>query len=299
MIRSLFGRHRDRTIVVVAVLASAGLMALDDGTQAEVARALGASLYAPVHSLVQGSEEMLVLRRENRQLRRVVATLNLERMRLLQLRDERESMRRLAGFARERFPLLLPCEVVGRATDPKQEMLQLARGADDSVRIDMPVTAYAGLVGRVRQVTGDRALVETLASPQLAVSCRNQRSGVIGIMRWERGNQFQLDRVDAVEDVLVGDPLVTSGLGGIYPRGIPVGVVTRVANSLDGLFKQIEVRPYVELGGVQDVFVVRRLVDWEDEALYAPEDRELLQDLSGSTATKAATAAAAARAGGD
>jgi rod shape-determining protein MreC len=131
-------------------------------------------------------------------------------------------------------------------------------------------------------VTHDRALVETLASPGLAVSCRDQRSGVIGILRWLRGNQFQLDRVDAVEDVLVGDPLVTSGLGGIYPRGIPVGVVTRVSNSLDGIFKQIEVRTYVELGGVQDVFVVRRMVDWEDEALYAPEDRDLLQDLTGA-----------------
>jgi rod shape-determining protein MreC len=298
VIRSLFGRHRDRTTVVLAVLVSGALMALDDGTQAEVARMLGATLYAPVHSLVQGGEEMLVLRRENRQLRRVVATLNLERMRLLQLRDERASMRRLAGFAKDRFPLLLPCEVVGRATDVKQDMLQLARGADDSVRVDMPVTAYAGLVGRVRQVTHDRALVETLASPGLAVSCRDQRSGVIGILRWLRGNQFQLDRVDAVEDVLVGDPLVTSGLGGIYPRGIPVGVVTRVSNSLDGIFKQIEVRTYVELGGVQDVFVVRRMVDWEDEALYAPEDRDLLQDLTGG-GTGAAGTTAAREPGGD
>jgi len=225
---------------------------------------------------VQSGEEMLVLRRENRQLRRVVATLNLERMRLVQLRDENAQMRRVAGFAREHFPLLLPCEVVGRATDPKQDMLQLARGARDSVRTDMAVTAYAGLVGRVRQVTDDRALVETLASPGLAVSCRDQRSGVIGLMHWLRGNTFVLDRVDAVEDVLVGDPLVTSGMGGVYPRGIPVGVVTQVSNSLDGLFKTIEVRTYVELGGVQDVFVVRHMVAWDDDVLYGPDDRALL-----------------------
>ena len=280
MFRSLFGRHRDRTALAVTVLVSVAMLALDDGTQDGVARALGATLYAPLQTVVQSGEEMLLLRRENRQLRRVVATLNLERMRLLQLRDENAQMRRVAGFAHERFPLLLPCEVVGRATDPKQDMLQLARGARDSVRADMAVTAYAGLVGRVRQVTENRALVETLASPGLAVSCRDQRSGVIGILRWLRGNTFGLDRVDAVEDVMVGDPLVTSGMGGMYPRGVPVGVVTRVSNSLDGLFKTIEVRTYVELGGVQDVFVVRRMVPWDDDVLYGPEDRTLLDPVT-------------------
>lgn len=296
MLRGLFGRHRDRTTLVLAVLVSGLLLTLDRGTQADVARALGATLYAPLHGLVQGTEELFVLRRENRQLRRVVATLNLERMRLLQLRDEYQQMRRLAGFARERFPVLLPCSVVGRSTDHVQDMIQLARGVSDSIRIDMPVTAYAGLVGRVRQVTRDRTLVEVLSSPGMAVSCRDQRSGVVGILRWVRGNRFSLDRVDAVEDVLPGDPLVTSGLGGAYPRGIPVGVVTRVENSLDGLFKQIEVRPYVELGGVQDVFVVRRMVDWEDEALYAPEERALLE---GRGEARGAAAASGRRPGGD
>jgi rod shape-determining protein MreC len=286
--RSLFGRYRDRTVLCLAIAVSCALLALDGGTQAEIARALGTTLYAPLQSVVQSGEELFVLRRENQQLRRVVATLNLERMRLLQLRDEREQMRRLARFATERFPILLPCEVVGRATDTKQDMLQVARGTEDSVRVDMPVTAYAGLVGRVRQVTQNHALVETLMSPGLAVSCRDQRSNVIGILRWLRGNTFLLDHVDAVEDVLPGDPLVSSGLGGIYPRGIPVGVVTRVANSLDGLFKQIEVRPYVELGGVQDVFVVRRMGPWDDNDLYTPDDRAL---LSGTAAVRAAAKA--------
>lgn len=277
--RSLFGRYRDRTVLVLALAASGILMTLDEGRRVDVARGLGATLYAPLHSVVQGAEELLQLRRENRQLRRVVATLNLERMRLLQLRDERLQMRRIAGFAAERFPILLPCEVVGRSTDHLQDMLQLARGAADSIRVDMPVTAYAGLVGRVRQVTESRSLVELLVSPGMAVSCRDQRSGVVGTLRWVRGSRLSLDRVDAVEDILVGDPLVTSGLGGVYPRGIPVGVVTRVENSLDGLFKQIEVQPFAEIGGLQDVFVVRRLVDWEDESLYSAEDTALLRAL--------------------
>jgi rod shape-determining protein MreC len=286
---SLFGKHRHRAALAAALLVSVGLLVLDGGTQVEVARGLGATLYAPLHSLVQGTEELFALRKENRQLRRVVATLNLERLRLLQLRDEAHEMRRLAGFASERFPVLLPCEVVGRSTDHFQDMLQLARGSRDSVRTDMPVTAYAGLVGRVREVSGDRTLVEVLTSPGLAVSCRNQRSGVIGILRCVRGSRLSLDRVDAVEDVLVGDPLVTSGLGGIYPRGIPVGVVTRVENSLDGLFKQVEVRPYVDLARLQEVFVVRRLVSWDDEALYGRDGLDLMRRLGEAQTAAPAT----------
>ncbi len=282
-------------MLVLALLVSGALLALDDGTQLDVARGLGATLYAPIQAVTQNGAELLVLRRENRQLRRVVATLNLERMRLVQMRDERERMRRESRFALDNFPLLLPCAVVGRATDRQQDMMVLATGLHDSVRVDMPVTAYAGLVGRVRQVTDDRTLVETLSSPGLAVSCRDQRSGVIGILRWVRGSQFVLDRVDAVEDVLVGDPLVTSGYGGIYPRGIPVAVVIGVENSLDGLFKQITVRPYVELGGVEDVFVVRRQVPWEDDALYDAADRSLLENLSASAGAPKTPATAGRR----
>ncbi|UCE01775.1 MAG: rod shape-determining protein MreC [Candidatus Latescibacterota bacterium] len=279
MFRGLFGRYRDRTLVGVALLLSTLLLTLDRSLQADLARGLGASLYAPVQAVARTTQDLLFLRRENRQLRRVVATLNLERQRLLQYRDEVAELRRVAGFAAERFPDLMPCEIVGRSTDHFQKTLQLACGVGDSLDANMPVAAYSGLVGRVRNVTRQRALVETLASPDMAVSVRDQRSAVVGILRWVRGNQFRLDRVDAVEDVLVGDPLVTSGLGGVYPRGIPVGVVTRVEVSLDGLFKQVEVRPHVDFAGLKDVFVVRRVVDWEEKILYPPEQARLLYQL--------------------
>jgi len=283
---SLFGRHRDRTAFVLVVGISITLLNLDTESRANVARGLGAGLYAPLQSLAQSVEELFQLRQENRQLRRVVATLNLERQRLLQFREEVDELRRVAGFASERFPSLVPCEIVGRSTDSFQNGLLLDCGAADSLRADMPVTAYAGLVGRLRQVSGDRALVETLASSDLAVSTVDQRSGVVGILRWSHGNRFTLDRVDAVEDVLVGDPLVTSGLGGLYPRGIPVGVVTHVAVSLDGLFKEVEVRPHVDFAGLRDVFIVHSLVEWKDSFVYSEDELQMLQELTQRNGTR-------------
>lgn len=278
--RSLFGRYRDRSLLVIFATLSCVLLGLDDSKSANVARSLGISVYRPVQALARGTQELVDVRRENRKLRRIVATLNLERQRLLQFRDQVDELRRVAGFASERFPALLPCAVVGRSADRFQNALQLGCGARDTIRVDMPVAAYAGLVGRVREVSAERTLVETLASPRLAVSTLDQRSGVVGMLRWTRGNHFGLDRVDAVEDVLVGDPLVTSGLGGIYPAGIPVGVVTRVETSLDGLFKHIEVRSHVDFAGLQDVFVVRDLVEWKDDTVYSGEERSLLESLS-------------------
>lgn len=289
MFRVLFGRYRDRTLLAVAVLLSCVLLALDRSTQASVARALGLSLYAPVQAVTRSAAETLLLQRENEQLRRVAATLSLERQRLLQLRDEAAELRRTAGFARERFPYLKPCTIVGRSTDSFQTALQLDCGARDSVQAGMPVAAYAGLVGRVRQATETRALLETLASPDMALSVEDQRSGVVGILRWSRGNQFHLDRVDAVEDVLEGDPLVTSGLGDT-PRGIPVGVVTRVGISLDGLFKQVDVRTHVDFGGLHDVFVVTRLVPWQEQVLYRAEELQLLRELQRDAVAAAAGA---------
>jgi rod shape-determining protein MreB len=278
--RGLFGRYRDRTLLGLVAILSCLLLSLDQDTRLGLARQLGSTLYAPIQALAHSAEELVRLRGENRQLRRVVATLNLERQRLMHFRDEAAELRRVAGFATERFPWLQPCEIVGHSTDRFQSALQLSCGADDSLDVDMPVAAYAGLVGRVRQVTSTRSLVQTLASPDIAVSVIDERSNVVGILRWVRGNQFKLDRVDAVEDVLVGDPLVTSGLGGVYPRGIPVGVVSGVEVSLDGLFLQVGVRPHVDFAGLKDVFVVREVVDWQDSALYSEEERALLRELT-------------------
>ena len=278
--RSLFGRYRDRTLFVLCAAAACTLLGLDDAASAGAARRLAISLYAPIQALVRGANELVEVRSENRKLRRLVATLNLERQRLLQFRDQVDDLRRVAGFASERFPALLPCAVVGRSADRFQNAVQLGCGGLDSVRAEMPVVAYAGLVGRVREVSGQRALVETLASPGTAVSTLDQRSGVVGVLRWIRANQFHLDRVDAVEDVLVGDPLVTAGLGGVYPAGIPIGVVSRVETSLDGLFKQIEVRSHVDFAGLRDVFVVRDLVAWAEASVYSQEERRLLESLT-------------------
>ena len=280
MLGSLFGRHRDRTVFVVVVGVSITLLNLDTQAKVNTARGLGTGLYAPLQSLAQSVEELFKLRQENRQLRRVVATLNLERQRLLQFREEVDELRRVAGFASERFPSLVPCEIVGRSTDTYQNGLLLGCGAADSLLQDMPVTAYAGLVGRLRRVSHDRSLVETLANPDVAVSTIDQRSGVVGILRWSYGNRFNLDRVNAVEDVLVGDPLVTSGLGGLFPRGIPVGVVTHVEVSLDGLFKEVEVRPHVDFAGLRDVFIIRDMVEWQDAVVYSIEEQELLNGLT-------------------
>lgn len=94
----------------LAILVSGSFLALDDGTQLDVARGLGSTLYAPLQAVTQNGAELLLLRRENRQLRRVVATLNLERMRLVQLRDDRERLRREARFARDRFPCCSPAK---------------------------------------------------------------------------------------------------------------------------------------------------------------------------------------------
>jgi rod shape-determining protein MreC len=259
----LFGRYRDRTLLGLVAILSCLLLSLDQDTRLGLARQLGSTLYAPIQALAHSAEELVRLRGD-----------------LMHFRDEAAELRRVAGFATERFPWLQPCEIVGHSTDRFQSALQLSCGADDSLDVDMPVAAYAGLVGRVRQVTSTRSLVQTLASPDIAVSVIDERSNVVGILRWVRGNQFKLDRVDAVEDVLVGDPLVTSGLGGVYPRGIPVGVVSGVEVSLDGLFLQVGVRPHVDFAGLKDVFVVREVVDWQDSALYSEEERALLRELT-------------------
>ena len=113
----LFRKHRDKTILGILVLISFILLILPDPTQVRFAQTTLNVIFAPLQRFVHYFDDMRDLRADNERLRRVVASLMLERERLLQFRSERARLRRLAAFKEEQFLKLVPCEVIGRNLD--------------------------------------------------------------------------------------------------------------------------------------------------------------------------------------
>lgn len=274
----LFYRHLDKTILAIAVASGVALLSLGEATQLRHARAVTAVLLYPVHRAAEYFASVASLEEENESLRAMVATLYQERERLLQFRDERERLRALIGLRADPFHTFLSCEVIGRSPSPFIRSVTVDRGAADSVRVGMAVVGYRGLVGRVSQVFPRTAEVLLISNKSISVSCVNRRSRVVGILEWDRSNIFRLEYVGKEEDVIVGDTLLTSGHGALFPRGFAVGTVFQIAEDRSGIAKRVRVASLANLNALDELFIVTGARGWNDDRLY--DELEKLEERS-------------------
>jgi rod shape-determining protein MreC len=278
-IANFFQRHREKAILGFLILLSLTLFLLPETVQFRFARSTLNALLLPVSRGVDFVDNYFSMQDENRRLKRLVASLVFERERLLQYRDERERLRRLAAFQEEQFYQLVAAEVVGRNLDRFQTVLVIDKGTEDGLESRMPVLSYQGYVGRLFRVYPSSSWVQLICSKNHAVSCIDKRSRVIGILEWRERNTFDLTNVSAVEDVQVGDTLLTSGFGGVVPKGFPVAVVTKVATARDGLRLKIEARSDVKFRSLEEVFVMTDEIAWDRAIYYESADSAFVQSI--------------------
>jgi rod shape-determining protein MreC len=136
------------------------------------------------------------------------------------------------------------------------------RGSLDGVTVDMPVIAAEGLVGRVIEVYPSQAKVLLIIDPDSAVAARLSRSGERGVIGGQRDEPLRMGLIDPETDVQPGETVETSGyrleegLQGLYPSGIPIGVVERVEPGEDDVTIEILVRPNVDFSTLSNVLLV-------------------------------------------
>lgn len=279
LFEAVFQRHRDRTVLAVLIAASFALLSLPESRQLDFARAFLGRVMRPAQRMVDLVADYSSVRAENERLRRMLATLSLERGRMLQFRDEHERLRRLAEFKEEQTYRLVPAEVIGRDFDRIQTSLVIDKGSREGLRERMPVFSYDGLVGSLSRVQEQSAWVQLLSSKQHPVSCIDKRSRVVGVLEWRHRNDFEWKHVNASEDVVVGDTLLTSGFGGTIPKGFPVAIVVRVMPSTDGLSLRVDARSQVDFTSLEEVFVMTDEIPWSRSLFYDEADTLLMRDV--------------------
>jgi rod shape-determining protein MreC len=114
----------------------------------------------------------------------------------------------------------------------------------------------AGLVGKTAVVDENTALVQLMLDSKFGAAVKIQRNRIDGILHWDSQNMCRLDNIPYTIDVRVGDILITSGLGGVYPKGLKTGVVTKISKSKNELFQNILVEPYTDFYRLEEVFVL-------------------------------------------
>lgn len=200
------------------------------------------------------------LRTENERLRQEVSRLRIVSQRYEQAREENDRLRRMLDY-KESAPLeLVPARVIQRTAGNWWSSLVIDKGLADGVGTDSPVLTEAGLVGKTAQVSERRAVVILLTDEQCRVAARIEGTPEQGILMGQRGG-FET-RPDLVMRFLSKDArlrrgmmVYSSGVGGLFPVGLPLGKVKEF-RSLE-IYGEALIEPAVDFGSLTDVFVVR------------------------------------------
>ena len=151
---------------------------------------------------------------------------------------------------------VIPAEVIGRNSSLLEDTIVINAGIDRGIEPDFPVITANGLVGHVIQVDMTSSVVGLLMRSKVSAIVQDSRAQ--GIVSWVNGERFRLRFVDTNSRVQEGDRVISSGLGGRYPKGIPIGVVTDVLQEKrDPVFQSIYLHSPVDFGNLEEVFVLR------------------------------------------
>ena len=194
-------------------------------------------------------EESLRLTREAAVLQRRISYLEeqaLETQRLQGLLAMREVSR--AEF--------LAARVVGKDATNWFKTVLIDRGSLAGIRRNMPVVAPDGLVGRVVEVTPTAAKVQLITDPVSAAGGLIQRTRVIGIVSGSLGAGLKVRYLPLMADIAIGDEVVTSGMGGVFPKGIPLGRVIAAERRSGALFQEATLAPKVDLSRLEEVLIL-------------------------------------------
>ena len=221
---------------------------------APLAQAVDASVTA-VSSLRGRFETRKALREDNQKLRGELEAMRKARVETFGLEQRLELLSKAASYAQSAGSPPRVADVVLLDYGSWQQALMLYVG-DQGAERQQPVVTDAGLVGRVVVPAGRYAKVQMITDRSASVGAMIERTRRQGIVRGGERSFLRMDFVPLQEEVKVGDRVLTAGIDGVYPRGIPVGTVVSVTPGGE-LFHQIELVPAVDLGQLDQVFLLQ------------------------------------------
>ena len=219
--------------------------------------------------------EVSTLYEQNKMLRNEVEQLRGINLQANEALAENERLRTMIGYqqAAHQFDLVA-ARVIGRESDTWSRMIVIDRGTMNGIANDMPVVTPQGLVGRVVEAGPNSSKVQLILDPRSSVGTIVQRaeSRVTGIVQGDMDNPTmpQMVNIPKNADVVEGDVIVTSGFGGIYPKGIIVGLVSSLKNDDGGLLKIGVLESAVDFQKLEDVMVITASREAPPEPIKPP-----------------------------
>ncbi len=251
-------------LLAVLLLGQLVLLSSQDEARGSLLEGLTLAALAPIAHSVDSTAEGVdgffanlklgrTLRDENRRLRQEIEAMRRELVGLHGVEEELERLARLSDYTRFDIEGFLVADVV--YIDRASWLRTLvAYTGNERTRRNQPVVTAQGLVGRVVVAARRYAKVLLVTDRSASVSAMIRRTRRRGMVRGG-GGELILDNIPLLADVKVGDRVVTAGIDGVFPRGIPIGEVTSIEEG-SGLFHRIRVAPAIDFGILDQVYVL-------------------------------------------
>jgi len=250
---------------LIAVIFSGVLLSLDVTGKHVFHEVMIGTVLFPVESVLSRFDGTVGIYSENRRLTRENAALRAENDWLHQMQRQTPRLEAMTRFQQSVSLQLKATRVVAQDPGRFQTAWVIDVGTSDSVHVNMPVLTAQGVIGKTIKTYRDHSLVQLLTDPAFKVSVLSDRSRARGILEAD-GPERLVARFPAGSDVALGDTLVTTGLGGVFPKGLRIGAagreVTRQEKENQDVMRSFRVQSFQRLNTVEEAFVLIKTDSW-------------------------------------
>ena len=199
---------------------------------------------------------LVAVRQECDQLQEILAGAEMEKNRSLESELACQRLRNLLEMKSEVSHRMLHSQVVGLDPSGWFKTVIINRGSMDGVSKGMVVTAPEGIVGHVIGASYRYAKVLLAVDRSSAIDALVQRTRFRGIVEGETSEACRFKYIVKKADIRIGDTVISSGLDGLFPKGLRVGVVSEISKPPSGLFQEVRIRPFVDFARLEEVMVI-------------------------------------------
>ncbi len=167
-----------------------------------------------------------------------------------------ERLRKLLNFKKSKLDKVVAAEVISKDPSTWFKTIIIDKGEADNVSKGMPVVVHEGIAGQIVDTSPFYSKVLLIIDQNSAVDALVQRSRATGIIKGRSTGYCVFDYVLRKHDVHTGDIVVTSGLDGVYPKGLRIGHITEIVRRNSGMFQEVTVEPFVDFEKLEEVLIV-------------------------------------------
>lgn len=193
---------------------------------------------------------------ENKRLKKDLTAALLEKQRCVEVLHENKRLKELLSLKEHSPKYAASAKVIARGYDKLIHTMILDKGKSSGIKKDMAVITTKGLVGKIYSVKDEFSEVLLLRDPNFSVAVRLQNSRREGIVSGTGYRNCLLKYIPPEEEVEKGEPAVTSGLDGIFPPGLPVGIVSHIRKEGIEFFQDIKVLPFQDDTTLEEVVIL-------------------------------------------